>query len=42
MVAGALLAKKDLIIDKIDPRIIKNEINVLKKIGVQITKKKNQ
>jgi UDP-N-acetylglucosamine 1-carboxyvinyltransferase len=40
MVAGALLAKKDLIIDKIDPRIIKNEINVLKKIGVQITKKK--
>ena len=41
MIASALLAKKNLIIDKIDPRIIKNELNVLKKIGVQIKQKKN-
>ena len=40
MIAGALLAKRDLIINKIDPSIIKSEINILKKIGVQITKKK--
>ena len=30
------MVKKKLVIDKIDPRIIKNEINVLKKIGVNI------
>ena len=36
IIAGALLVKKKLVIDKIDPRIIKNEINVLKKIGVNI------
>ena len=41
MIASALLAKKNLIIDKIDPKIISNELNVLKKIGVQIVKKKN-
>jgi len=41
VIAGALLAKKNLIIDKIDPNIIKNELNVLKKIGVQLNKKKN-
>jgi UDP-N-acetylglucosamine 1-carboxyvinyltransferase len=41
LIASALLAKKDLIIDKIDPIIIKNELNVLKKIGVQIYKKRN-
>jgi len=41
MIASALLAKKNLIIDKIDPKIIKNEIDVLKKIGVKITKKQN-
>ena len=41
MIASALLAKKKLIIDKIDPKIIKSEIEVLKKIGVQINKKKN-
>ena len=35
MIAGALLAKKDLIIDKIDTKIIKSEINILKKIGVK-------
>ena len=40
MIAGALLAKRDLIINKIDPSIIKSEINTLKKIGVQVTKKK--
>ena len=41
MIASALLAKKNLIIDKIDPKIIKNEIDVLKKIGVKIIKKQN-
>ena len=41
MISGALLAKKNLIIDKIDPKIIKSEIDVLKKIGVNIIKKKN-
>ena len=41
VIAGALLAKKNLIIDKIDPNIIKNELNILKKIGVQLNKKKN-
>ena len=40
MIAGALLAKNGLTIDKIDPRVVKSEINVLKKIGVKITKKK--
>ncbi len=39
IIAGALLVKKKLVIDKIDPRIIKNEINVLKKIGVNIKKR---
>ena len=41
MIAGALLAKKDLTIDKIDTKIIKSEINILKKIGVKIIQKKN-
>ena len=40
MIAGALLAKKDLLIDKIDTKIIKSEINILKKIGVKIIQKK--
>ena len=40
MIAGALLAKEDLIINKIDTKIIKYEINILKKIGVRIIKKK--
>ena len=35
MIAGALLAKKNLIIDKIDPKIVKSEIDILRKIGVQ-------
>ena len=41
MIAGALLAKKSLMINKIDPKVVKNEINILKKIGIQITKKKS-
>ena len=41
MIASALLAKKNLTIDKVDPKIIKNELNVLKKIGAQIKLKKN-
>ena len=41
MIAGALLAKKDLTIDKIDPKIVKSEINVLKMVGVKIIKKKS-
>ncbi len=40
MIASALLAKKKLIIDKINPKVVENEINVLKKIGVKIKKKK--
>ncbi len=40
MIASALLAKKNLTIDKIEPNIIKNEINVLRKIGITIKKKK--
>ncbi len=42
MIASALLAKKKLIIDKIDPKVVKSEIDVLKKIGVRIIQKKNQ
>ena len=38
-IAGALLAKRNLTIDKIDPKIVKSEINLLKKIGVKIIKK---
>jgi len=41
MIASALLAKKKMIIDKIDPNVVKSEINILKKIGVRITKKKS-
>ena len=41
MIAGALLAKKNLLIDKIDAKIVKSEIDVLKKIGIKIKKKKN-
>ena len=40
MIAGALTARKNLIIDKIDPKIVQNEIEVLRKIGVKIIKKK--
>ncbi len=41
LIACALLVQRDLVIDKINPIIIKNEIDVLKKIGVKIKKKKN-
>jgi len=41
MIASALLAKKNLIIDRINPKIVKSEIDVLKKIGVIIIQKKN-
>ena len=41
MIASALMAKKYLIINKIDPKIVKSEINILKKIGVKIIKKKS-
>ncbi len=41
MIAGALLAKKKLLIDKIQPKIIKSEIDILKKIGIKILIKKN-
>jgi UDP-N-acetylglucosamine 1-carboxyvinyltransferase len=40
MIACALMAKK-VTIDKIDPKIVKGEIELLKKIGVQITKNKS-
>ena len=40
MIASALIGKK-VIIDKIDPNIIKSEINILKKMGVKIKKKKS-
>ena len=40
MIAGALIGKK-IIINKIDPNIIKNEISILKKMGVKIKKAKN-
>ena len=41
MIASALLAKNELVINKIDPKIIKSELMILKKIGVQIKQKKN-
>ena len=41
MIAGALLSKKNLTIDKIKPKIVNNEIEILRKIGVKIIKKKN-
>ena len=41
MIACALLVKKNIMIDKIDPKIVENEINVFKTLGVKIEKKKN-
>ena len=41
IIASTLLAKNNLTIDKIDPKIIRSEIDVLKKIGVKIIQKKN-
>ena len=40
MIAGALLAKNKIIINKINPKIVKTEIDLLKKIGVQIEESK--
>ena len=40
MIAGALIGKK-VIINKIDPNIIKSEIDILKKMGVKIKKNNN-
>ena len=40
MIASALMAKKYIIIDKVDPKIVKSEIDILKRIGVKIIKKK--
>ena len=42
MIASALLAKKSITINKIDPKIVKSEISILKKIGIQIIRKKLQ
>ena len=39
MIASALIGKK-IIIDKIDPKIIRSEIDILKKMGVNVKKKK--
>ena len=41
MIAGALIAKNSLKINKINPKIINSEINILRKVGVQIVKKKS-
>ena len=41
MIASALQVKKNITIDKVDPKIVKSEINILKKIGVKIKQKKN-
>ncbi|MBL6786053.1 MAG: UDP-N-acetylglucosamine 1-carboxyvinyltransferase [Candidatus Pelagibacter bacterium] len=40
MIASALQVKNNITINKIDPKIIKNEIDILKKIGVKIKLKK--
>ena len=40
MIASALMVKKEIIIDKIIPKIAKTEIDTLKKIGIKIIKKK--
>ena len=41
MIACGLLAKKKMKIERINPRIVKSEIDILKKIGVQIIKGKS-
>ena len=40
MIASALQVKNNITINKIDPKIIKSEIDILKKIGVKIKQKK--
>ena len=41
MIACALSAKNNIIIKKVDPKIVKSEIDVLKKVGIKIIKKKS-
>ncbi len=41
MIASALMVNKRIKLDKINPKIVRAEINVLKKIGIPIIKKKN-
>ena len=41
MIASALLATKSIIINKINPKNIKSEIEILRKIGIQIQIKKS-
>jgi UDP-N-acetylglucosamine 1-carboxyvinyltransferase len=41
MIASALMVKKEIILDKIIPQIVKTEIDTLKKMGVRIIKKKS-
>ena len=41
MIACALIAKKKITINKVDPRIVKTEIDVLKRIGANIKIKKS-
>ena len=35
MIAGALMAKEKIVINKINPKIVKNEISVLKKLELK-------
>ena len=39
MIASALQAKKNVTIDKIDPKLIKNEIDILRKLVSKLKKK---
>ncbi len=41
MIAGALMAKKNIKINNIDPNVVTSEVKILEKIGVKIMKKKN-
>ena len=41
MIAGALASKKGLTIKRIDPKFVKSEIGILKKIGVYVKKNRN-
>ncbi len=41
MIACALIAKKKITINKVDPRIVKTEIDILKQIGARIKIKKS-
>ncbi len=41
MIASALTTKKGVTLDKINPKIVRTEIEVLRKIGIKIIKKKS-